>query len=123
MLGFIVKLFVLMSKVHDVWEWLNCMHVDTSEGGAVMSRCGFRIVHYLEEKIHYKNALGPRIVLLFGVWRWSLLGVWRWSLLRGCQCMTSMGFSIRDYSFVRSRECVRFLECPLREVLLYIVWG
>ena len=56
MLGFIVKLFVLvhkvlsharlfilpdsekssgnetMHKVRDVWEWLNCMHVDTSEG-------------------------------------------------------------------------------------------
>jgi len=35
---YIVKLFVLMRKVRDVWEWLNCMHVDTSEGGAVMSR-------------------------------------------------------------------------------------
>ena len=35
MLGFIVKLFVLVRKVRDVWEWLNCMHVDTSEGGAV----------------------------------------------------------------------------------------
>ena len=46
----------------DVWEWLNCMHVDTSEGGAVMSRCGFRSVRYLEVKIRCKNALGPRIV-------------------------------------------------------------
>ena len=45
-----------------VWEWLNCMHVDTSEGGAVMSRCGFRNVRYLEVKIRCKNALGPRIV-------------------------------------------------------------
>ena len=27
MLGFIVKLFVLVRKVSDVWEWLNCMHV------------------------------------------------------------------------------------------------
>ena len=36
MLGFIVKLFVLVRKVRDAWEWLNCMHVDTSEGGAVM---------------------------------------------------------------------------------------
>ena len=27
MLGFIVKLFVLVHKVRDVWEWLNCMHV------------------------------------------------------------------------------------------------
>jgi len=33
------------------------MHVDTSEGGAVMSRCGFRSVHYLDV-----NALGPGIV-------------------------------------------------------------
>jgi len=49
MLG-IVKLFVLLRKVRDVWEWLNCMHVDTSEGGAVMSRCGFRSVRYLEVK-------------------------------------------------------------------------
>ena len=32
-----------------------------------------------------------------------------------------MGFSIRDYNFVRSRECVRFSECPLREVLLYSI--
>ena len=47
-----------------MWEWLNCMHVyvDTSEGGAVMSRCGFRSVRYLEVKIRCKNALGPRIV-------------------------------------------------------------
>ena len=42
-------LFVLVCKVRDVWEWLYCMHVDTSEGGAVMSRCGFRSVCYLEE--------------------------------------------------------------------------
>ena len=38
------------------------MHVDTSEGGAVMSRCGFQSVRYLEEKMCCKNALGPRIV-------------------------------------------------------------
>ena len=31
--------------------------LDTSEGGAVMSRCGFRSVSYLEEKIRCKNAL------------------------------------------------------------------
>jgi len=37
-------------------------HVDTSEGGAVISRCGCRSVHYLEVKIRCKNALGPRIV-------------------------------------------------------------
>ena len=66
-------LFVLVRKVRDVWEWLNCMHEDTSEGGAVMSRCGFRSVRYLEVKIRCKNALG-----------------------RGCQCITSIGFSIRD---------------------------
>ena len=63
MLGFIVKLFVLVlvRKVRDVWEWLNCIHVAvaTSEAGAVMSRCGFRSVPYLEVN---KNALGPRIV-------------------------------------------------------------
>ena len=63
MLGFIVKLFVLVRKVrYGKWEWLNCMHVDTSEGGAVMSRCGFRSVRYLEVKIRCKNALVPRIV-------------------------------------------------------------
>ena len=33
-----------------------------NEGGAVMSRCGFRSVRYLEVKIRCKNALGPRIV-------------------------------------------------------------
>jgi len=41
---------------------LHACRVDTSEGGAVMSRCGFRSVHYLEVKIRCKNALGPRIV-------------------------------------------------------------
>ena len=44
-------LFVLVGKVRDVWEWLNCMHVDTSEGGAVMSRCGFRSVRYLAKTL------------------------------------------------------------------------
>ena len=38
------------------------MHVDTSEGGAVMSRCGFQSVRYLEVKMRCKNALGPKIV-------------------------------------------------------------
>jgi len=38
------------------------VYVDTSEGGAVMSRCGFRSVPYLEVKIRCKNALGPRVV-------------------------------------------------------------
>ena len=65
MLGFIVK---LVHKVRDVWEWLNCMHVDTSEGGAVMSRCGFRSVRYLEVKICCKNALGPRMVSAVRSW-------------------------------------------------------
>ena len=51
-----------MRKIRDVWEWLNCMHEDTSEGEAVMSRCGFRSVRYLEVKIRCKNTLGPRIV-------------------------------------------------------------
>ena len=88
MLGFIVKLYVLVHKVRDVWEWLNCMHVDTSEGGAVMSRWGFRSVRYLEVKIRCKNALGPRIVSAVRSLEGSLLG--------GCQCITSMGFSIRD---------------------------
>ena len=50
--------------VRDVWEWLKCMHVDTSEGGAVMSRYGFRSVRFLEVKICCKNALGPRIVFV-----------------------------------------------------------
>ena len=55
------------------------MHVDTSEGGAVVSRCGFRSVRYLEVSIHCEYALGLRIV-----------------------------------------SAVRSLECPLREVLLYL---
>ena len=59
----IVYVRVLCARYVDVWEWLNCMHVDTSEGGgAVMSKCGFRSVRYLEVKIRCKNALGPRIV-------------------------------------------------------------
>ena len=40
-MGFIVKLFVLCAQGTCVWEWLNCMHVDTSEGGAVMSKVWF----------------------------------------------------------------------------------
>ena len=47
----VIVYVVLVRKVRDVWEWLNCMYVDTSEGGAVMSRCGFRSVRYLEVKI------------------------------------------------------------------------
>ena len=35
---------------------------NTSEGGAVMSRCGFRSVRCLEVIIRCKNTLGPRIV-------------------------------------------------------------
>ena len=41
---------------------LHARRYDASEGGAVMSRCGFRSVRYLEVKIRCKNALGPRIV-------------------------------------------------------------
>ena len=36
------------------------MHVDTSEGGAVMSRCGFRSVRYLEVKIRCKKRFGTK---------------------------------------------------------------
>ena len=38
----------------------ECMHVDTSEGGAVMSRCGFRSVRYLEVKIRCKKCFGTK---------------------------------------------------------------
>ena len=38
----------------------------------------------------------------------------------GFETYTSMGFSVRDSNFARSKECVRFSECPLREVPLYI---
>ena len=41
---------------------MEVAELHASEGGAVMSRCGFRSVRYLEVKIHCKNALGPRIV-------------------------------------------------------------
>ena len=64
-------LFVLVRKVRDVWEWLNCMYVDTSEGGAVMSRCGFRSVRYLEVKIRSQIALGSRIVS--AVWSFEVV--------------------------------------------------
>ena len=53
-----LRLFVLVRKVRDVREWLTCRY---NEGGAVMSRCGFRSVRYLEVKRRCKNALGPRI--------------------------------------------------------------
>ena len=52
MLGFIVKLFVLVRKVG-----VGVAEFHASEGGAVMSRCGFRRV-----KIRCKSALGPKIV-------------------------------------------------------------
>ena len=85
------KQFVLVRKVRDVWEWLNCIHVDTSEGGAVMSRCGFRSVRYLEVKIRCKNALGPRIYSV----RCSEFGGGRFSEVANV-LQLSMGFSIRD---------------------------
>jgi len=59
MLGFIVKLFVLLRKVRDMWEWLNCMHW-YKRGGAVMSRCGFWSVHYLEAKKTLKKHFGTK---------------------------------------------------------------
>jgi len=34
------------------------VYLDTSEGGAVMSRCGFRSVPYLEVKIRCKKDQG-----------------------------------------------------------------
>ena len=46
MLGLVKYLYILVRKVRDVWEWLNC----TSEEVAAMSRCGFRSVRYLEVK-------------------------------------------------------------------------
>ena len=56
MLGFIVKLFALLHEVRDVWEWLNFMHVQVRELGAVMSWWGFQSVRYLEVKVHCTNA-------------------------------------------------------------------
>ena len=64
-----------MRKVRDVWEWLKCMHVDTSEGGALISRCGLWSFRYLEVKIRCKNALGPRIVS--AVWSLEVVASWR----------------------------------------------
>ena len=61
------------------------MHVD--EGGAVMSRCGFRSVRYLEVKIRCKNALGPRKVSAVGGGRFSevanVLQVWDFQSVTG----------------------------------------
>ena len=36
---------------------MGVAELHASEGGAVMSRCGFRSVHYLELKIQCKSAL------------------------------------------------------------------
>ena len=56
----IVYVGVICTRAQDtcVWAWLNCMHVDTSEGGAVMSRCGFRSVRYLEVKNTLQKRFG-----------------------------------------------------------------
>ena len=62
--------------------------LDTSEGGAVMSRCGFRSVRYLEVKIRCKNALGLRMVS--AVRSLEVVASRRLPI-----CITSMGFSIR----------------------------
>ena len=80
-----------MRKVRDVWEWLNCMH-DTSEGGE------------------------------FGGGRFSevanVLQVWDFQSVT--RALSALG-SVSASRSVRSRECVRFSECPLREVLLYLL--
>ena len=56
------KIFVLVRKVRDVWEWLNCMHAHmrTSEEVAAMSRCGFRSVRYLEVKNMLQKRFGTK---------------------------------------------------------------
>ena len=41
---------------------MGVAELHASEGAAIMSRCGFQSVHYLEVKMRCKNALGPRIV-------------------------------------------------------------
>ena len=48
------KIFVLVRKVRDVWEWLNCMP------RAAMSRCGFRSVRYLEVKNTLQKRFGTK---------------------------------------------------------------
>ena len=78
-------LFVLVRKVRDVWQWLNCMHVDTSEGGAVNVKVWFPECPLFGGKNTLQNALGPRIVSAVR----SLEVV-------ATQCITSMVFSIRD---------------------------
>ena len=57
----------------------------------------------------------------------ALLGLKKVSAVRSLEVVASRRLptyyikwiSIRDWHFVRSREYVRFSECPLREVLLY----
>ena len=75
----------------------ECMHVDTSEGGAVMSRCGFRSVRYLEVKIRCKNEDSVRCSE-FGGGRFSevanVLQVWDYqSVTRALSALGSVSAS------------------------------
>ena len=71
--------------------------------------CGFR-VSALEVKMYGVALLEPRKV----------------SALRSLEVVASRrlpmyhinGILIRDWHFVRSRDCFRFSECPFRDVLL-----
>ena len=86
-----------------MWEWLNCMHVDTSEGGAVMSRCGFRSVRYLEVLQKRFGTKDSVRCSEFGGCRFSevanVLQVWDFqSVTRALSALGSV---------------VRFSECPL----------
>ena len=81
-----------MHKVRDVWEWLNCMHVDTSEGWG----CNVKVWFPECPLFGGKNTLRKRFGTKDSV-RCSEFGGGRFSeVLGGCQCIISMGFSIRD---------------------------
>ena len=70
-----------------------------SEGGAIMSRCCFRSVRYLEVKIRCRSALGPTIV----------------SAVRSLEVVASRRLPM----YYKYRIFNPSLEpCPLREVLL-----
>ena len=84
---------------------------DTSEGGAVMSKCGFRSVCYLEVKIH---CFGTKDCVRCSEFRGG-----RFSEVANVLQVWDFQFVTRTLSALGSWECVHFSECPLREVLLY----
>ena len=80
--------------------------------------------HDFRLRLRCPSALGGNFVQTTVLW-WHALcplsGVERCPLLGGSKCIIYMAKSIGGTGFVRCIEVVRSSECPLIEVLLYII--